>query len=274
MTEAVPPAAHARAILAAHGSARQIAPLSGWDPSLDLPASYRVSAEVRRLREARGERPVGRKIGFTNTRMWEEYGVRAPIWSHIYDTTLREAPALDGPLPLGAFVEPRIEPEVVFGLRAAPEPGMDARALIACVDWAAPGFEIVQSLFPGWRFTAADTVAAFGLHGTLVLGERVRIATGEAAGWLAALAGFETVLTCDGAEADRGIAGNVLGRGPLAALAHLVAVLVDDPGGPPLAAGEVVSTGTLTRALPVAGGEVWRMRIDGAALPDLTLALG
>lgn len=68
---------------------------------------------------------------------------------------------LPGALDLAPFVEARIEPEIAFGLRAAPEPGMDERALLDCVAWVAHGFEIVQSLYPGWRFTAADTVAAF-----------------------------------------------------------------------------------------------------------------
>lgn len=68
---------------------------------------------------------------------------------------------LPGALDLAPFVEARIEPEIAFGLRAASEPGMDERALLDCVAWVAHGFEIVQSLYPGWRFTAADTAAAF-----------------------------------------------------------------------------------------------------------------
>lgn len=265
---------HARTVLAAHAGRRQIPSLSGSDPALDLDAAYRVAAQVRRLREARGERAVGRKIGFTNTTIWEEYGVHAPIWGDVYDTTLHDRSALSRPLALAAFVEPRIEPEIVFGLSRAPEPGMDARALIGCLDWAAQGFEIVQSLFPGWRFSAADTVAAFGLHGALVVGERVRIRPGAAETWRAALSGFGITLFRDDAPADRGVAGNVLGGGPLAALAHLVDVLANDADAPPFAAGAVVTTGTLTRALPVVPGERWRTRLAGLPLPGLDLTLG
>ena len=36
--------------------------------------------------------------------------------------------------------------------------------LLACVDWIAPGFEIVQSHLADWRFAAADTVADGALH--------------------------------------------------------------------------------------------------------------
>lgn len=273
MTEPLSAAGHARTILAAHEHRRQIPPLTGWDPALDLEAAYRVAEAIRRLRAARGERAIGRKIGFTNTTLWDRYGVRAPIWGHVYDTTLRDRDALPGPVALAAFVEPRIEPEIVFGLARAPEPGMDASALIGCVDWAAAGFEIVQSLFPGWRFAAPDTVAAFGLHGLLVVGERVRIAPAERPDWVGRLAAFTVDLLRDGAVADRGGGRNVLGGGPLAALGHLVDVLAKDPAAPPLVAGEIVTTGTLTDALPIASGQRWQARLRGVPLPGLDLAL-
>ncbi|MCJ2089007.1 hydratase [Methylobacterium sp. E-005] len=273
MTDPVPAAAHARTILAAHEHRRPIAPLTGWDPALDLPAAYRVAEEVRRLRAARGERVVGRKIGFTNTTLWDRYGVRAPIWGHVYDTTLRDRAALAGPVALAAFVEPRIEPEIVFGLARAPEPGMDEADLIGCVAWAALGFEIVQSLYPGWRFAAPDTVAAFGLHGLLVVGQRVPITVAERRSWIERLETFSIDLLRDGTPADRGGGRNVLGGGPLAALVHLVDVLANDPLSPSMAAGEIITTGTLTDALPVAPGQRWQTRIHGLPLPDLDLAL-
>ena len=154
-------------ILAASDERRHIAPLTERDGSFGLIDAYRVTAEVRRLREACGERVVGRKIGFTNTTIWAEYNVTAPIWGYVYDTTLHRVSSTSEPVALAPFVEPRIEPEIVFGLAQAPQTGMDERALLACVAWVALGFEIVQSLFPGWRFRAPDTVAAFGLHGAL-----------------------------------------------------------------------------------------------------------
>src|SRR3712207_5269776 len=141
----------ARRVLAAQDEHRQIEPLSQQDPHFDLDAAYGIAAEIRRLREARGERVVGRKIGFTNRIMWSEYGVGAPIWGYVYNTTVDELPAPE-PSRLSSFVEPRIEPEIVFGLSRAPTTQMDERALLSCVEWVAHGFEIVQSVFPGWQF--------------------------------------------------------------------------------------------------------------------------
>ena len=43
-------------------------------------------------------------------------------------------------------------------------------------------------------------------------------------------------------------------------------MLACDQVNAPLAAGEIVTTGTLTRALPVSGGETWTTELTGVAL--------
>ena len=48
----------------------QIAPISTSHAGFDLETAYAVSARVAQLRSARGEKPVGRKLGFTNRNIW------------------------------------------------------------------------------------------------------------------------------------------------------------------------------------------------------------
>jgi len=257
-------------LLATFDGRRTCAPLTGRNGGLDLAAAYKVTAELRRRRMARGERPVGRKIGFTNRVLWDEYGVRAPIWGDMYQGTVIEPGGAEAEIALGPFNEPKIEPEIAFGLATAPEPGMDEDALLGCISWAAQGFEIVHSIFPGWRFQPPDTVAGFGMHGAFFLGPRVPLA--EQPLTRAMLENFSQTLIRDGAEAETGHASDVLG-GPLTALSHLVDLLADDPDNPALAPGELVTTGSLTRAVDVAPGQIWETRIDGLALPNLKLTL-
>ncbi|HSW07464.1 2-keto-4-pentenoate hydratase [Aquabacterium sp.] len=257
--------------LAAVAQRRQIAPFSARYAGVDLALAYRAAASIRATRMARGETPVGRKIGFTNRTIWAEYDVWAPIWGDVYDSTVHDIPATGGSFSLAGLAEPRIEPEIVFGLARAPAVDMDDAALLGCIDWVAHGFEIVQSIFPGWKFAAPDTVAAFGLHGALLIGPRHSAAAGAAA-WLASLASFEIDLCCDGVVVDRGHAANVLG-GPLSALRHLLQGLAQDGAQAPLAAGDIVTTGTVTRAMPVAAGQVWQTVLRGLALPGLELRL-
>jgi 2-oxo-3-hexenedioate decarboxylase len=250
----------------------QIAPFSARLPAFDLEDAYRVTAEIRQMREARGEMPVGRKIGFTNRTIWAEYSVYGPMWGYVYDRTVHDLTEIGGTFSLAGFAEPRIEPEIVFRLAVAPAPGMDEGALLASIDWVAHGFEIVQSIFPGWVFSAPDTVAAFGLHGALLIGSRHSIAV-HAEDWGRTLSTFEIDLERDGTIVDHGRAMNVLG-GPLLALRHLVDMLARDHVNPPLAAGEIVTTGTLTRALPVLAGETWTTELTGVALDGICVRFG
>ena len=58
---------------------------------------------------------------------------------------------------------------------------------------------------------------------------------------------------------------------PLLAAAHLFSVLKDQPQFEPVQAGEIVTTGTLTAALPIHPGETWSTALSGLALPGLTI---
>ena len=247
------------------GTGRQITPFSKRFPGFDLEEAYRATAALRQLRESQGEMPIGRKIGFTNRTIWDEYQVNAPMWGYVYDRTVHDL--ADGGVSLAGLAEPRIEPEIIFGLGTTPTPDTDERAVLGCVEWVAHGFELVQSIFPRWEFTLPDTVAAYGLHGMLLIGDRHDI-TASVDTWARALSAFPIDLRRDGQIVDRGLAANVLG-GPVSALRHLVAVLTRDQGNPPLKAGEIVTTGTLTRAFPVAPGETWTTEPAGIDLEGI-----
>ena len=245
----------------------QIEPFSSRLSSFNLDDAYRVTAAVRKMRETRGELPVGRKIGFTNHTIWAEYNVYEPIWGYVYDRTVHNLSEIGEAFPLAGLAEPRIEPEIVFKLAVAPAPGMGERALLESIDWVAHGFEIVQSIFPGWKFSAPDTVAAFGLHGALLIGPRHSISA-RPEDWGRTLSTFEIDLKRNGTVVDHGRATNVLG-GPVSALRHLIDILARDQVNPPLAAGEIVTTGTLTRALPVSAGETWTTELIRVALSGI-----
>ena len=253
---------------AALGNARQIDPFSLRPRGLSVESAYGITPLVRQMYETDGARAIGRKIGFTNRTIWAQYGVYAPIWGHVFDSTVHDL-ARTETLPLASLSEPRIEPEIVFGLAGAPSAQMDEVALSSCIAWVALGFEIVQSIYPGWKFSAADTIAANGVHGALLIGPRHPFAA-RAAEWQKTLSAFEIDLNCDGRLVDRGHAENVLG-GPLSALRHLVGLLATDPFNPPLAAGEIVSTGTLTKAMPICPDETWTAAPRGIALDPIRL---
>lgn len=240
----------------------------------DLAEAYQASLAVRALRQARGERPRGYKVGFTNRTIWPRYNVFAPIWGTVWDTTLSFTEgAQPGTLALSRTCQPRIEPEAVFGFRAAPARGAGLQELFEALDWIAPGFEIVQSHLPGWKFVAAQTVADNGLHARLHVGARVAVTdvAHDADGLHRRLAATQVSLRCGEETVEAGSGAHVLDS-PLHALLHFLNELRACPGAADIAPGDVVTTGTWTDAWPVAPGQTWSSLHDDV-LPPLRLRL-
>lgn len=246
----------------------RVAPFTDRDPGFDEAAAYEVNAEILRRRIARGERPIGRKIGFTNRTIWPEYGVYTPIWAHVYDTTVTFLDFAAGNLEIGHLAQPRIEPEILLHFKSAPAGARTEGEILECIDWIAHSVEIVQSHYPDWKFKAADTIAGFSLHGALIVGPRRPVS--EMPSLVERLRTFTIdLLRDDMLQADGGGA-NVLDS-PLLAFAHLQGVLAEQPQFEPVQAGEIVTTGTLTAALPIQPGETWSTRLHGLDLPGLRL---
>ena len=258
-------------LLDALDTGRQLARFTARHPDFMLADAYRIARMIRDSRETRGEQPLGRKIGFTNRAAWPKFQASAPMWGYMYTSTVHDIAPAGSLASLAGWPEPRIEPEIVFGLASAPAPDMDDGQLAACIGWVAHGFEIVQSLYPDWDCLAPDAVAAFGMHAALWIGPRQAFAP-RAAEWARELVSGEVDLHRNGELADHGVATNVL-DGPLNALRALVAVLAADPHNPPLAPGEMVTTGSLTRALSIAAGETWSTKVKGVGLDGIRLEL-
>jgi 2-oxo-3-hexenedioate decarboxylase len=248
-----------------------IEPITDRHPSFDEAAAYQVNAELFRRRCARGEKPIGRKIGFTNRKIWPEYGVYTPMWAHVYDTTVQFFAENGGSQPIGHLAQPRIEPEILLHFKTSPAGAKTEAEILACIDWIAHSVEIVQSHFADWKFKAADTAAAFGLHGALMVGPpRPLSELGTPDELIAKLRTFTIALSKNGEVQARGGGFNVLDS-PLLAFAHLQTALEALPQFEPVQAGEIVTTGTLTAALPIEPGQTWSTEFDGLGLGGLRI---
>jgi 2-keto-4-pentenoate hydratase len=250
-------------LIGLHENPRLVPPFTQRYPELTAEAGYAAALALHEHRVARGWVPVGRKIGFTNRNIWPLYGVYQPIWGYVYDRTLIRARDGVATVPLAGLLNPRIEPEICFGLKAAPS----SADLLECIEWVAHACEIVQCPHPGWKLKLADSTANNGLHGRLVVGPAVTLS--RVPDLSALLPDVEARLYKGDQLVEQGRGQNVLGS-PLLALGHLVAALAGH-GAAPLAAAEIVTTGTLTDAHPVAAGETWRTEIMGLPLQGLRL---
>ncbi|MFN3494039.1 MAG: 2-keto-4-pentenoate hydratase [Hydrogenophaga sp.] len=229
---------------------------------LGLDEAYQQALAVRRLRMDRGEQPRGVKIGFTNRAIWPRYNVYAPIWGTVWNTTLTHCNGA-GQLPLAGICQPRLEPEIVFGMKSSPAAHATLDQLFSAIEWVAPGFEVVQSHLPGWKFEAADTVADGGLHAHLLVGQPLPVQSlaRSALALDSLLARASVTLSKNNEPVEEGHGALVLDS-PLRALQHVHQTLGACPGAPALQAGDVVTTGTWTDAWPVRPGEHWSARFS------------
>jgi 2-oxo-3-hexenedioate decarboxylase len=257
--------------MAAYANKETVALPSSREAAFDVSAGYAVEAELARVRRASGHATVGRKVGFANKAVWRVLKLDTLVWAHMYDDTVRYAEGNAADLALGQMVAPKIEPEIVFKLKTPLGAGApDAAAVLESVEWLALGFEIIDCVFPDWKFQPADFVAAFGLHAALVVGEPRRLEPEAIPAIADQLPKFTVKLLKDGQLVDEGSGRNSL-RSPALCLGELASAISRQPSAEPLAAGELISSGTLTESHRIAPGETWTAVVNGLELPALTL---
>lgn len=255
-------------VSAARQSCTSLQPITDGHPDFDLAQAYAVADELHARQLRAGAVFAGRKIGFTNTNMWAEYGVDAPIWGPMYEHSVVHAVAGHARLALAPFHEPKIEPELAFHFFRSPPAHASIAQLLDCIDWMAHGMEVVQSHYPGWRFRGPDAVADGALHGALLLGEPLPV-DGLRATLETRLNSVTVALLRGQEQVDTGSARMVLGN-PLHALLHLMGELARQGSGG-IEAGEIITTGTMTMAWDVSPGQRWSSQLDGMPLQGLTV---
>jgi len=268
----MPAASLARELAEAYARRQIVEPPSAQFPGFTLSDAYAVEAELVRLRRAAGHAPVGRKVGFANRSLWRVFKLDTVLWAHLYDDTVRYAGSGEtAPLSLGRMLAPKLEPEIVFKLSRAPSgPLSNPATVLESVEWLALGYEIVDCVYPDWRFQPADFVAAFGLHAALIVGPPLQVSPDRSAALAGQLATCRVRLLRDGELVAEGGGEKVL-QSPALCVGELAAGLTRQGSAEPLAAGELIASGALCDNQFIAPGQRWTAGIEGLALPDLSL---
>jgi 2-keto-4-pentenoate hydratase len=210
-----------------------------------------VQQHLVRMLVEDGEKIVGYKVGLTSRPMQQMVGVDSPDYGPVLASTVFASGA---ELPLSRFIAPRLEAEivVVVGDRLA-GPGVSVADAGRASVGVAAAMEVIDSRIAGWRIKLADTVADLASAGAVVISGRVV----PLAGLDARLIGM--VLTRGGQLLDTGAGAAALGD-PLRVVAWLANTL--GAHGIALEPGQLVMTGSLHAAVPMAAGEVFRADFD------------
>ncbi|MCM3727211.1 2-keto-4-pentenoate hydratase [Neobacillus cucumis] len=229
-----------------------IAPLTEMYPNLTLEDAYAIQKQVQAWKLDSGSRVIGHKIGLTSKAMQNALGVPEPDFGSLFDDTL---------LPEGSFVDyqqflqPKVEAELAFVMKHDLKgPGVHFHDVIRATDYIVPAFEIIDSRIRNWEIKIQDTVADNASYGALVLGSHgIRVSDLD-------LRTIGLVLEQNGEVIDTAAGAAVLGH-PAAAVAWLCNKLAAFGEG--LKAGDIVLSGSFTKAYEAKPGDVYTAHFGG-----------
>jgi 2-keto-4-pentenoate hydratase len=237
-------ASAAKALLAAYDDRSGIAPPTETYPAMTVRDAYEIQLSQVRSWTDEGRRVRGHKVGLTSAVMRQQLGVDEPDYGHLMDDMFHLESL---PIPVGAFLSPKVEPEIAFVLKAPLSgPGLNVADAISAVDYVLPALEIIDSRIRDWKISLRDTIADNASSGGVVLGSTPTPLSGldlRLVGCVVEQAG-QVVAT--------GAGGATLGS-PLNALVWLANTL--GALGVTLEAGSVIMPGSVTAALPVQPGD-------------------
>ncbi|MCI4665109.1 MAG: 2-oxo-hepta-3-ene-1,7-dioic acid hydratase [Neomegalonema sp.] len=166
--------AAAIALLEAEARREQIGLLSEAHPAITLDDAYAIQKAQMAQKLAAGREIVGWKIGLTSKAMQDALGIDTPDSGVLYDDMLF---ASGGIVPKGRFIQPRIEAEIAFIMKAPLAPDATREDVLAATEAVAPALEILDTRIV--RKDAAtgrvrkiyDTVSDNAANAGIVLGE-------------------------------------------------------------------------------------------------------
>lgn len=267
---------YAHQLLDARAWSRPIAPLSS-NASLSLEDAYDIAHSISAARIAQGETIIGRRIGFIDPKIGSEHDEEVTcgtlIWAPLFDATVRYVDRKHGIQSLAGALQPRLEASVVFRLRRTPAADAGLDALADCIEWIAHGLEIVICPYPDWKFNAADAIAAFGLHGALLIGEPCLLSSTSRQNLATVLSNASVSLSYGGSLRGAGYGSDVMGS-PVHALLHLHRQLQAQAQHEctPLQTGEIVATGAWAAAMPIGPGQTWTTAFSAVDLAGISIS--
>ncbi|MCB1355764.1 MAG: 2-oxo-hepta-3-ene-1,7-dioic acid hydratase [Maritimibacter sp.] len=239
------PEAHARAaadLLEAEATGRQIGHLSLRHPEMTMDDAYEVQNAIYRAKLAQGRRVIGWKIGLTSKAMQYALGISTPDSGILFDDM---AFGTGATVPAGRFIQPRIEAEIAFVMKA----GLGGETLtredvIAATDYVAPSIEILDTRIErvdqatGKTRSVLDTISDNAANAGIVLGADRHAVDAFDLRWVGA------ITLRDGEVEETGLGAGVL-NDPVESVVWLARRMAQY--GQSIEAGQVILSGSFIR---------------------------
>jgi 2-keto-4-pentenoate hydratase len=231
---------------------RTLRPITETYPEIDIDTAYKIQLGLVQLKDADGEKIVGKKIGLTSKAMQKMLNVDQPDYGHIFDNMVLQ----DGVVfRVAELIQPKIEPEIAFILdREIKGPGVTPMQVLAATRFVVPALEIIDSRIEGWRIKLCDTIADNASSARVVLGSSPKRVDERDL----KLVGM--ILEKNGDIVQTGAGGAVLGH-PAVAVAWLANAV--GQFGVSLNAGDIIMPGALCGAVDVGAGDLLQASFDG-----------
>ncbi|HWK66313.1 MAG TPA: 2-oxo-hepta-3-ene-1,7-dioic acid hydratase [Rhizobiaceae bacterium] len=237
------------ALYEAEKAGRQISLLSQRFPGMDLDDAYAVQNEMLAARDAAGLRRIGWKIGLTSRAMQEALQITTPDSGVLYNDMLF---ANGAAVPAGRFIQPRVEAEIAFVLKAdLAGPDLTRADVIAATDHVAPALELLDTRITrkdpvtGAIRKVTDTIADNAANGGIVLGDGRFDAGAIDLRWMGC------VLKRDDIVEETGLGAGVL-NDPVMGIIWLARRIANY--GDKLSAGDIVLSGSFIRPVEAPSG--------------------
>ena len=221
---------------------RQIGLLTLRHPQMDMADAYAVQAALVRRKLEAGRAVIGWKIGLTSKAMQSALNIDIPDSGVLLDDMVFENGAT---IPAGRFIQPRIEAEIAFVMKA-PLAGRDVTRddVIAATDYVAPSLEILDTRIlradpeTGEARKICDTISDNAANAGIVLGREQHAIDAVDLRWVGA------IVSRNGEVEETGLGAGVL-NDPVTGIVWLARRMSDY--GQAIEPGQVILSGSFIR---------------------------
>ncbi len=230
-------------------------------PDMDWNDAYAIQDEIRRRKEARGNKTVGLKAGLTSFAKMKQMGVDVPVFGFVSD--YMSSP--DGAdIKTAELIHPKVEAEICVVTKAPLSgPGCHLGAVMAAIDFVVPAVEIIDSRYRDFKFDLKSVIADNTSASRFVVGGRPRNLDALD------LRTLGVVMEKNGEIVAMAAGAAVLGH-PLAAVVMLANHL--GARGQEIPAGTFIMTGGVTEAIAVKAGDNVAVRFQDLGTVSMRFA--